>query len=244
MKNNANLAIFFIGLIFVLFGLGFPIIGYNLMVSASRFGSEAVSVEGVIANIEVERYRSGSETRTRHVVSVDYVINGTKYENTVNEYRSSMRIGDEITLYYHPDTPWTVKTGLKADTFAGAFFIGIGGIFFIAGIAFLNNVRKKTALKKYLKQNGKMIYAQVIAVETDTTVFVSAGVSNRGGPRHHPYSFIKCAVMEPGTDIIKAAYKSWSVKNDNLGLYMGKQVKVYLHPHDNSKYYVDLEGLK
>jgi len=244
MKNNANLAVIFVGSVFSILGSIFVVIGFNFIVNNIRFKAEAVSIEGVIANIETERYRnSKNEVRTRHVVSVDYTVNGVKYENTVYEYRSSMRIGDGITLYYLPDAPWIVRTGLKNDTVGGAFFMGIGGIFFIIGIVFLINIIKKSALKKYLLQHGKMIYAKVIDVEKDTTVFVSAGTGSRGGPRHYPYSFLKCAVVCPVTDEIRSSYKSASVKDDYLGSYVGKQVKVYLHPSDNKKYYVDLDDL-
>ena len=244
MKNNANLAIIFIGSVFTILGGIFVIIGFNFIINNISFQAEAVSIEGVITNIETERYRNNKgETRTRYNVSIDYEVNGVKYENRINEYRSSMRIGDEITLYYLPDAPWIVRTGLKNDTVGGAFFAGIGSIFFVIGIIFIINMVKKSALKKYLIQHGKMIYAKVTSVETDTTVFTSAGTGNRGGPRHYPYSFIKCSVICHVTDEIKATYKSWSVKDDNLGSYIGKQVKVYLHPSDNKKYFVDLEDL-
>jgi len=238
MKNNANSPILFIGSIFIILGSILVIIGFNLMLNAYRFKTEAVSVKGVIVNIGVERYISGSETRTRNIVSVDYIINGVKYENTVNEYRSSMRIGDEITLYYQPDTPWVVTARLNNNTSIGAFFTGIGGIFLIVGIIFFNSVRKKRALQKYLKQYGIPIYAQVIDVEKDYSITVS--YKGAGG---YPYSFLKCAVMEPGSNENKVIYNSWSIKNNYLHSYIGKKVKVYIHPQDNNKYYVDIEDL-
>ncbi|MCL2765450.1 MAG: DUF3592 domain-containing protein [Treponema sp.] len=237
MKNNANFAIIFVGSVFIFLGSFLAVMGFNLIKTNARFNAEAVSVEGVIVDIGVERYRSGNETRTRRILSVDYVVNGVKYENTVS-FQSGVSIGDEITLYYIPGEHWNVKTGSKGDTAVGPFFIGVGGFFFIMGLFFLNNVRRKGALKKYLKQHGKTVYAQVIAAEKDYSVSVSYG-----GASTHPYYYIKCAVMEPVTGEIKGTYKSWSIKNDNLEIYIGKQVKVYLHPQDDRKYYVDLEGL-
>jgi len=238
MKNNSNFALLFIGSVFVVLGIFIAMIGYFADRDLARFAAEAVSTEGVITNIETERYKRGSDTQTRirYIVSVDYAVNGQEYENTVNEYKSTMRIGDEITLYYLPDAPWIVKGGInRPPVFA---FIGFGGFFSIIGLFFLNSVRKKGMMKNYLKQNGKMIYAQVTEVERDLSISVSYG-----GAGGHPYSFIKCAVKHPGTDEIKDIYKSNSIKNDYLEKYVGKQVKVYLHPSDNKKYYVDLEEL-
>jgi len=246
MKKNPHFPLLFIGSIFIILGSIFTVAGYNIVVSASHFMAEAVSVEGIIVNITVERYESPSgEPRTRKIVSVDYEIDGVKYENTVPHYRSSMRIGDAITLYHLPDTPWTVKGDSGKNQFQAGIVFGIAGLFFvICGICFLNSVRRKTALKRYLKQHGTQIYAKVTEVETDRTKFVSTGVgSRRNDGVHYPYSLIKCVVMNPDTNEIKAVYKSWSIINDHLHSYIGQQVKVYLHPQDNTKYYVDLEDL-
>ena len=235
MKNNANMIFMILGFAFIAFGLGLPIVGINMMKSSSSFRSEAVSTEGVIVEIEVERYRSNGETRTRYILSVDYIIDGKNYENIVKSTSSSKRVGDKITLYYLPDAPWDIRIGKGIDTFwGGVLFIGVGGIFLTVGIVFLVKIKRKVALKNYLKENGKIIYAQVTTAETDFSVSVSGS---------HPYSFIRCMAMEPDSNEIKATYKSWSIKNDNLGSYVGKQVKVYLHPDDNKKYYVDLEDL-
>jgi len=242
MKNNANLVILIIGSVFVILGSFLGGKSFVKMGNAYRFKSEAVSVEGVITDIEVEKYRSGNETRTRYHISVDYVIDGVKYENIVNRYRSSMHIGGEITLYYLQNEPWTVKSGSKDTDFWGAIVIGMGGLIFIfAGFHFLNSIRKKNELQKFVKQWGKTIYAEVIAVEKDYSVSVNFGFFSRSRG-NHPYSYLKCVVKKPGTDDIQATYNSCSVNYDLLS-YVGKQVKVYLHPHDNSKYYVDLEEL-
>jgi len=242
MKNNANLIILIIGSVFVILGSFLGGKSFTMMGNAYRFMSEAVSVEGVITDIEIEKYQKGSKTRTHYSISVDYEIDGVKYENIVHQYRSSMRIGGEITLYYLPNEPNTVKSGSKNTDFLGSVVIGMGSlIFIIAGYVFLNRIRKKLAIQKFVKQWGKTIYAEVIAVEKDYSVSVNFGIfSRRKG--NHPYSFLKCVVKKPGTDEIQATYNSCSVNNDLLS-YVGKRVTVYLHPHDNSKYYVDLEEL-
>ena len=244
MKNNSNLIILLVGSVFVILGLHVTVLGINMIKNAASFKTETISVTGTITNIESERYNTGNETRLRYNVSVDYIIDGIKYESIINEYKRSMRIGDEITLYYPPDNPLAVNAESNVNPFLGGIIISSGGlIFIIAGIVFLNKVRKNIMLRKYLKQNGKIIYAEVIAAETDYTLWVSFGSSRMSGNRTYPYSFIKCAVMEPGTNEIMTTYKSGSVKNSDLSFYVGKQVKVYLHPQDKSKYYVDLEDL-
>jgi len=245
MVKSASSAVIFVGTMFIIMGSICAVAGYKLAVHTSRFMSEAVSVEGVIVNITTERYESPTgEARTRKIVSVDYEIDGVKYENTVNYHRSSMRIGDAITLYHLPDTPWTVKGESEKSNFAGGIgMVGVGLFFIICGICFLNSVRRKTALKRYLKQHGTQIYAQVIAVEIDRTISVSAGTGSKRDRGFNPLSFLKCAVMDPNTNEPKAVYNSWSINNNHLHPYIGKQVKVYLHPQDNTKYYVDLEEL-
>ncbi|MDR2999846.1 MAG: DUF3592 domain-containing protein [Fibromonadaceae bacterium] len=250
MKNQ-NFVNLFIGSVFAIVGLLVVIGGFYIMESMSDFASKAVPVEGVIANIEAERYRNmNNETRTRNVISVDYVINGKKYENTLTKgYRSSMRTGDAITLYYLPDEPWKVSANAGKEGIVGGVAVSVfGSIFFIIGLLTLNKARKKIALKKYLKQWNKTIYAEVIAVETDLTISEGIDVGRRRKFKkrqmHHPYSFLKCAVKKPDTNEIIATYKSDSVRNSNkLQSYIGKQVKVYLDPRDDAKYYVALEEL-
>jgi len=234
MKNNANMIFLIVGTFLIIIGLFAARMGGIKMIDAYRYSSKAMTTEGVITDIELERYGSGTETRTRRIANVDYVINGNKYESKIN-FKAGMLIGDEITIYYLPDEPQIASLGSRTDLLAGIFIFVVGGLVFIAaGIHFLNVIRKKTAIKKYVKQNGTMIYAEVIAVETDFSVSVQGG---------NPYSLLKCAVKDPETNKITATYNSWGVKNDNLGSYVGKQVKVYLDPQDKSKYYVDLEDL-
>ena len=108
MKNNSNTIPIVIGVMFIFMGIIVGRNGLNMILNGYRFQSKAIAVESIVTDIQLERYGSGNETRTRRIANIEYVIDGIKYDSNVN-HKSGMLIGDKITLYYLPDEPWILK---------------------------------------------------------------------------------------------------------------------------------------
>jgi hypothetical protein len=201
-----------IGLILVVGGLAWD-------ASYSRFISEAESVQGVVAN--AERRSLGRRTR-QYNVTVRYEIDGKAYGRILQGGRrdfSSLRAGDNITIYYRPSNP----SRIVVKRSQGALPIAAGAIFIVLGIIFVIQCKKTNELIDWLKVRGRRVSAEVTSVEKKKNTEIS---------------LIKCVSKKPVTGQIEASYETHSAEN-NLCRYIGRQVTIYVHPDNDRKYYVD-----
>jgi hypothetical protein len=205
---------------FVLMGLIMLVGGLAWDASHSRFMSEAESVQGVVAN--AERRPLGRRGRT-YSVTVRYEIDGKAYGRILSGGRefSSIRAGDKMTIYYRPSNPSRIVIRRSQ----GVLLIAAGAIFTVLGIIFVVQYKKTNEVIDWLKERGRTVYAEVTSVEKKS--------------KKTEISFITCVSKNPATGQIEATYETRSGK-DNLRRYIGRQVAVYVHPNDSSKYYLDL----
>lgn len=95
MKNKivAFIIVLFVGVIFVIVS--------NLGLNSMPSKDEMIKITGKITDIEVERHGDSDS----HEVYVEYEIDGQEYEEKLSYYSSSIRVGQEITLYYEEGNP-------------------------------------------------------------------------------------------------------------------------------------------
>lgn len=117
-------------LILELICLIFIFIGFFLLKNNTDFKKDSLETSGVITNIE--RVRSGDNVR--HIVDVQYIIDGKSYEKELGYYSSSMYEGQTITLIYHPDTPMDAR--IVGSNVFYIMFMCMGGVFFIFILCF------------------------------------------------------------------------------------------------------------
>lgn len=187
--------------------------GIYLAVTMSKF----VPVTATITEIEV--YSDS------HTAFVSFEFDGKTYENVeLNFWDNSYEEGMEIVININPENPSELfsSTPFIALTIIlpvfGAVFMGVGGYF-------LNKHIKKRKKEKYLKTNGKKLDCQIIKICVDKSYRVNGQAVN---------SFFICQNGEK-------KFKSASFKN-KYTFDLGPTCVVYVDPHDETNYYVDLKS--
>lgn len=226
MKKAAS-ATNIIGIVFLLVGVIVILVSVFISISDAKFREGAESTMAVITDIEVDRYRRNGETHTDHDVYVEYEVDGKTYETLLNYYDSSMFVGQEIEVFYHPEAPGDVRA---ESFFAPVFLVLFGLVFGIIGGAFVVSNARKIAKHKQLLETGERVTGTITNIDVVTTIEINGC---------HPYK----AVVEVDDYMTgeKYLYSSEQVMDDIYYL-VGSSVDVYVDRNDKSKYYVDLDS--
>ena len=101
--------------------------------------NDYTETDAVITNIETEP-GTGDESDT-HRVFVKYTVDGKEYNEELDSYKSSYRIGDTIKVKYDPADPGNVTSSgffivIILFVIGGILTLG-SGIYLIAGAFFL-----------------------------------------------------------------------------------------------------------
>lgn len=135
----------FLLILFGLIGTVYSIVGLCMFLAENKFKRNGVEITAVIEDIR--RNYSGRPAARRNSnydydVFVSYFAEGDYYTEILHSYNSSMKIGDEITIYYIPDNPTMIaKKGARA--FMGIVFGGIGITFIIVCVLVAMFVKPK-----------------------------------------------------------------------------------------------------
>ena len=131
----------------------------NLVVAVLLLGGLLFLVSGLIKFSQINNYPQtnamitqiewepgAGEESDKYTVYVRYSVGGTTYDQQLDNYKSSYREGQTITIRYNPEKPTTITAvGPVAATIITAF----GGVVLAAGVAALAKVlREKRAMKQ------------------------------------------------------------------------------------------------
>ncbi len=131
----------------------------NLVVAVLLLGGLLFLVSGLIKFSQINNYPQtnamitqiewepgAGEESDKYTVYVRYSVGGTTYDQQLDNYKSSYREGQTITIRYNPDKPTTITAvGPVGATIITAF----GGLLFAAGVVALAKVlREKRAMKQ------------------------------------------------------------------------------------------------
>ena len=92
---------------------------------------EYLTTKGII--VDIEEYYDSIDDSNSYTTYIDYEVNGTKYEHVqYGSYNSSMKINDEIVVYYDPEDPTLIQAeGYKKVPYV---VLGISTVFTIGSI--------------------------------------------------------------------------------------------------------------
>lgn len=228
MKNNSKRVIASIGIMFFIIGILFLGIGCYNFISHKDFMERADKTDAVITDISYERKRMNGKTVKRHIITIEYTVDGVDYESEITEYKTGMYEGKTIEIYYDPNNPNDVKTNsiMLPVTFAGLglLFVIIGGSFIM--IKIISSVRRKN-----LMANGDVLKGIITNVNMNMSVRING---------RHPYR-AECEVIDP-IDGNKYLYSSNNITED-ISKFVGMEVTVYADKNNRKKYYVDIKQL-
>lgn len=213
------------GTIFMLVGIIF--LGASVLIfrDSNKFYREAVRTEGTISDI----YREQTGKSDVYRVNVSYRAGSELMSSRLNYYSSTMKSGDRITLYYHPDNPSQVRGG--ASNFLDWLFPGIGfSVSVLGGLLFGFSVRRRM-LKKRLLESGVRLNAVITHVRRKRNEAVNG---------RHPYA-VDCEYRSPeGAVYVFSSEALWDRPADDV---MGSVIHVYVEPNNYQKYYVDVTAI-
>lgn len=218
-----------LGIIFTLVGLTVMGIFIFLMYNESRYDEKYDAVTATITEITSHRDSDGD---TSHSVLVAYEYGGTSYDYiTLGSYKSSMRRGQELTVYIDPSDPAHPRYPMGFWFFFtfmifGAVFAAVGILLLVLGL--------KVSQRKRLVENGQgeAVYATVtsaratsVKVNNMTTYRVIATWDDQYGVTHE--------------------YKSEYLYFDpSKYIQEGALIRVYVDPNNYNKYYMCAQELQ
>lgn len=220
------------GIIFSGVGLIFFIVGISIALNNINFRNNALETTAVISSIE--RYRD-SDGDTRHTVYVRYTIDSREYEEHLNFYSSGMYEGKEISIYYSPEQPGRILAKSSFPFFV-FFFPSMGLAFAAIGFVFIFYKIKKIKNRKYLMENGELVYAEITGVDYNRSYRVNG---------RNPY-VITCKWVDSSTGLFYFFTSENIWFDPELVIYERdiKTLPVYIDRDNPKKYAVSLEELE
>ena len=151
----------------------FFIVGMTFSLVALFFGYSMFNIENKTQGVAIITKMDNDE------VYVTYEVDGKEYNNKLNMRSSSFYVGKEIKIYYNQENPnIVVCDDLKILIY---IFLGIGLVFLLISVVIMFFKIKSSKLKKYLKEHGKLIFADYVDVVLNTSYNVNG---------RHPYKVI------------------------------------------------------
>lgn len=204
----------------VLFIVG---IALGIIISSKRQNMELCNA--VISDIK----REGDS----YTAYVSYEYKGEAYDKIrLNEYSSSMRVGDVKKIYVNPVKPKDISGTFPAWLLA-LIFCGFSCVFSGIGYGMIIKRYKKNKKKRRLFEANNYVTGEVDRVEMNRYY----SVNNR-----HPF-VLYAKYKDPYTGI------EYEFRSDNLWDGMcktvdrGSGVRVYVNPQDYNDYYVDVQSI-
>ena len=221
-----------IAIIFSSTGLVFLVAGISLTVGTFKDNNDFVEHRAVITRLQ--QYRN-SEGELSHLVYIEYKINGVTYNQYYDSYKSSMRTGQEVIIYYDPDSPERILASGGKD-YLVLIFPGMGALFFILGASMAGVKIANTYKKKKLKAYGDLINAEFVEAAMNTKYSVNS---------NHPYN-VFCRWTDSSSQT-EYSFKSENIWYDPLPAIEAKGITsfpVYIEKHNPKKYYISLDCLQ
>lgn len=127
MKNRVAKLI--ASVVAILGGILFIVLGCVGISQVKNFPEVEATVTSVEIETTIDEDGATSETAT---VYVSYTVDGTEYNEILDDSNSDMKEGDKLTVRYNPEKPNKVTATTKT---AGFVRIAFGAVILLAGLA-------------------------------------------------------------------------------------------------------------
>ena len=141
-------------------GPGIKIVASIIALAALAFGIYSTffqsagyeTTTATIIKIEVdENYVPDPDTENdeQYIATVEYTVNGTRYERTLDSYSPSYKVGGTVEIKYDPKDPSKITSGFGF----GIYLMIAGGVILL--IVIFATIKKRASVKKLKEMNGK-----------------------------------------------------------------------------------------
>ncbi|MDR0197428.1 MAG: DUF3592 domain-containing protein [Oscillospiraceae bacterium] len=220
-----SLMLLFMGTVFLIVGTAVAVV---IQKTRSDFMETAVKTEATIVDIRV----TGSGDDRVHRVDIRfYDRDGNEIITRLSYYSSSMRVGQQIVIWYNPDNPYSVMDdGGEVATVLVLFIFGtVGLITLICGGIMLSRQLKKGALRERLAREGCYVMADV----------TEHGLSNTRVNRRRLFR-IKCVYSDGFTT--HEFEDGYLFDNPLPYITPDNKIRVCVDRNDYGKYFIDIGG--
>ena len=222
-RRERSFSRIFIGL-FSFIGIVFILIGIGVAVSRAQFLKNASPVEAEI----IAMHHTGTDVLGMPVVK--YSVEGQEYTGTLSFSSSDMHPGRHITVYYHHDNPENIRSA-ESEGFLIGIFLFIGLVF--ASISWIiASVRRKH------RRNIRQLLANGLKVDAEITD-IQENLNKRMG-KHHPI-IVHCRYLSPDGRLY--LFHSHSVWCRSHEVDMKKKIPVYMDRQNPARYFVDVDAV-
>lgn len=156
-------------LLFALFGLLFVGVAIFYAVSYNNKANNGIKTDAII--VDIDSYYT-ADRDLRHVATVEFQVEGVTYRGELNEYWSSMRVGQTVPIYYNPDNPNEFAYG-KLSWVLLLCFGGMGSLVTFIGLYTGITAIKFNAKLRRLTASGKKVTATITDVKQISTVRIN-----------------------------------------------------------------------
>jgi len=220
VSNEKGMSITFF--IFILFGVLFLFIGVRQYRAGVNFRRVAVETTAVITDIVVR-----DDSRSAIVM---FEVDGEEFGGRLSTWHAGMAIGQDITVFYHPNNPQNFLA--SADHSGSLMFAFIGGIFSLIGVGYFYKQYRRNSLANSLIASGKRIMATFIEMRTGNTTI-----------NHQTCCNLICEYRDEMTGNVYV-FKSediWELPPFDREHQQIPLVPVYVDHYDYSKHYVAVD---
>ena len=138
----------FIEIIFIGIGIVLIVVGiysrFNPLIPEEYTGETTAVITNIEETVTYRRMADKRKERVvNHRVEISYTVDGVKYEGLHDIYTSSMKVGQEVKIFYDIRDP-SVHEGSIRSTTAAFIPMGLGLAFFLCGAIVLDKMRRGT----------------------------------------------------------------------------------------------------
>lgn len=156
------------GGIWLAVGLPFVLSGLHMLRTESRFGEEAVSVQGTVLTRDIHRGRNtNGGSSTRYEVSYRFTADDRTFEHRdevdVQTWEALTERGP-VEVQYLPDDPTQSRISGETDRVGSLLMSGLGGFFAVAGGLIVAYDLRRLLLRARLQREGVSADATVTGV--------------------------------------------------------------------------------
>jgi hypothetical protein len=218
--------------VFSLLGLGMLVGAFFWYKSTSEFLAVTTKAEGTVVELRLSR----SSDSTTYAPVVDFVTQKgeeVRFVSSVSSNPPSYTVGEEVGIFYLPAAPYDAKIDGFFSLWGGATIVGgMGGLFFLIGVAITVVPLLKERRDESLKRQGIPIETEFQSVERNMAYSVNG---------RHPFRILT-QWQNPATSEVHL-FHSNNLWFDPTNYIKSKQITVFIERNNPKRYFVDLSFL-
>lgn len=226
-----------LGIVFFSIGIVLLAVAFLIYNGTASFRREALSAPGTVIDLTLERSStsSGSSSSSYYPI-VEFRTEGgetIRFRGSTGSNPPSFRKGQQVTIRYRPGEPYTAKIDTFGQMWLGVIITGsIGVPFFILGFIFLLIPARRKRLDAWLRENGRIISAEIDRVDFNRAVRVNG---------RNPYAIY--AQWHDSASGRICVFRSKDIWYNPEKYIHTKTVHVRIHPDNPKKYVMDTSFL-